>query len=302
MLFSIMTTSAVNTAVQSFCFRVRFTLLEAAQDFKLTVSEQAVYLYLVRIADSDRTSSQTVEQIAAKCNLRSRVTVRRALDSLHQMRLIEFTQGRAGYIYSLTDPNVWVSRLATKKEPVTQIRTNRTNDQKMIIGNDQKMIIDQQQDSRIPPFKGGNPESVVVGEVVEASDQNLIVSKSDRTEPEVEPEPEKPESKPEEPKLEEPKPEEPLAKPPVDLDSKIAAVRALGCNAGKTWLNKVAMVLVDGKFLTIQEFMARSLDSFRIILEPCAKGLDLCRQKIDQIKERLRNQRALRLEQLAASC
>jgi predicted transcriptional regulator len=310
MLYSITTTAAVSTAEQNFSKSDRFNLLEAAQDFKLTASEQAVYLYLVRIADSDRTSSRTVEQIAARCNLRSRVTVRRALDSLHQMRLIDFTQGRSGYIYSLTDPSVWISRLVTKEKSVTRIRTNRTNDQKMIASDDQKMIvtddqkliIDQQQDSGLPPLKGVIQESVVVGEAVEASDQNLIVSKSDRTEPEVKPEPEKPELEPEEPKLEESKPEEPLAKPPVDLESKIAAARSIGCNVGICWDCGQEVVRIDGALKTIAEFMATPVGVFKQSVEYCQSGLDLCRQQIDKIKERLRSPRVMRLEGLVASC
>ncbi len=91
-------------------------------------------------------------------------------------------------------------------------------------------------------------------------------------------------------------------KPEPDLDSKIAAARELGCNAGICWDCGQEFVRIDGALKTIAEFMATPVGVFKQSVEYCQSGLDLCRQQIDKIKERLRSQRVMRLEGLVASC
>jgi hypothetical protein len=70
---------------------------------------------------------------------------------------------------------------------------------------------------------------------------------------------------------------------------------------GICWDCGQEVVRIDGALKTIVEFMATPVEVFKQSVEYCQSGLDLCRLKIEKIKERLKNQRLTRLEQLATS-
>lgn len=113
-------------------------ILDAAFNFGLTATEFKVYFYLVRLADGDRSCSPTLEKIAADCKIKSRNTVKRAIEMLIERGMVRRLPKEKSYTYCLTDPLDWVE-------------VSQTHDQKLIASqeHDQKLI-NEQQDSIHP--------------------------------------------------------------------------------------------------------------------------------------------------------
>ena len=75
--------------------------------------------------------------------------------------------------------------------------------------------------------------------------------------------------------------------PEMTLDAKLNACRKLGCNAGQVWRNGQMEILVDGLFMSVESFMQRKILSFKQILQPCERGLNLCRDAIALIERKI---------------
>lgn len=82
----------------------------------------------------------------------------------------------------------------------------------------------------------------------------------------------------------------------LTLEQKLNAVRQMGCSVGQVWREGQMEILVDGLFLSVRNFMDRSLSSFKELLQPCLAGLNLCRDEIALIKQKLAAARANKLE------
>ena len=77
------------------------------------------------------------------------------------------------------------------------------------------------------------------------------------------------------------------SEPELTLDAKLDACRQLGCNAGQVWRNGQMEILVDGLFMSVSSFMNKPLNNFKEILQPCEAGLNLCREAIALIKQKI---------------
>lgn len=77
------------------------------------------------------------------------------------------------------------------------------------------------------------------------------------------------------------------SKPELPLDAKLDACRQFGCNAGQVWRNEQMDVLVDGLFMSVESFMERKIPSFKQILQPCEAGVNLCRDAIALIRQKI---------------
>lgn len=247
------------------------SLLDAAFDFGLTPSEFKVYYCLMRSLESDRCSKMSMDKLALQCQIRSRNTVKRALDALIQMGMIRRLSAKNGYVHQLTEPLDWARRSMEQK----------LIDQKLTRQN----LIDEQEQAS----SSNNPYRVIADEAVvkcEQEEQKLNRAKIEqgsaipRSEIALLPEAEL--------KVD-------------DLESKIAAARILGCNVGICWDREEMFVRLDGALKTVGDFLAMPLEALSQSVHLCQSGLDLCRAQIEKIKERLKNQRLTRLERLAAS-
>lgn len=84
--------------------------------------------------------------------------------------------------------------------------------------------------------------------------------------------------------------------PELTLEQKLDACRQLGCNAGQVWREGQQEILVDGLFLSIEEFKRKALKSFKELQQPCLTGLNLCRDAIARVKQKIATARANKLE------
>lgn len=75
--------------------------------------------------------------------------------------------------------------------------------------------------------------------------------------------------------------------PEMTLDAKLNACRQLGCNAGQVWREGRIEIVVNGLFMSVESFMQRKLTSFKQILQPCERGLNLCRDAIALIERKI---------------
>lgn len=232
-------------------------LLDAAFDFNLTPSEFKVYFYLVRYLNHNQQVAQSIRSIANKCQL-GRTTVIESLFSLLQMRMIRRLPHGRGYVYQVLPHEDWVERTANEQ---SEKQTSPENEYVQNLNYDQ-----QQHDSSTTPI-GGSAESVVP--IKEQAEKQTMVQKTNTftIEPEF-----------------------------VDVFTKVEAARKLGCNIGTPWLEGVMMVAVNGAILSVQEFMDRSLSSFKELLQPCEAGLKLCRKAIALIKQKIAIARCNKLE------
>ena len=80
--------------------------------------------------------------------------------------------------------------------------------------------------------------------------------------------------------------------PELTLEQKLDAVRQLGCSAGQVWREGQLEILVNGLFMSVESFMQLKLSSFKEILQPCETGLNLCRDAIALIKQKLATAKA----------
>ena len=234
-----------------------FHLLDAAFDFNLTPSEFKVYFYLVQYLNHNQQVAQSIRSIANKCQL-GRTTVIEALFSLLQMRMIRRLPRGRGYVYQVSSLEDWVERTANEQ---SEKQTSPENELVQNLNYDQ-----QQHDSSTTPNRG-SAESVVVP-IKEQAEKQTVVQKTDTIaiEPEF-----------------------------SDVFTKVEAARKIGCNIGTPWLEGVMMVAVNGAILSVSEFMDRSLSSFKELLQPCEAGLNLCREAIAQIKQKIATQRCRKL-------
>jgi predicted transcriptional regulator len=227
-------------------------LLDAAFDFGLSASEFKVFFHLTRLLNHNQQVAQSIKSIATKCNL-GRTTVIESLFSLLQMRMIRRLPSGRGYIYNVLSAPNWVKRAA-----------NDTSEKQTSLENELDQNLNYQQfepDSSTTPW-GGSAESVAVA--LKQSEKRTLVQKTDCPKIAVVTEPEF-----------------------GDVFEKVEAARGLGCNIGTPWLEGVMMVAVDGAILSVEEFMQRTLNSFKQILQPCERGLNLCRDAIAVIKRKI---------------
>lgn len=73
----------------------------------------------------------------------------------------------------------------------------------------------------------------------------------------------------------------------MSLDAKLFACRQLGCNAGQVWREGRIEIVVNRLFMSVESFMERKLKSFKQILQPCERGLNLCRDVIALIERKI---------------
>lgn len=325
MPYYITTTAPVNTADEISFANNHLTLLNTldAAFRQLEPFEFKVYFYLAQLFGESGIVCLSVEDISKACGC-NRKTVTRALKNLTARQMIrQLGKQVRKRIHQLTKPEEWkcpseghdkspskgrgflkvvvdqvaqplapqslerrLEKLGNLNTPQSSANTeNLTKEGYPIFTSPYPLEAscpsdtyvpqtDSQPDSTLPP-KGGSVESVV-DEAKEMSAKRTEADVHQTDTNSTLPEPE-----------------------PSDLESKIATARKLGCNVGICWEREEMFVRIDGALKTVGEFVAMPLEVFKQSVEFCQSGLDLCRLKIEKIKERLKNQRLTRLEQLA---
>ncbi|OWY63873.1 hypothetical protein B7486_50490 [cyanobacterium TDX16] len=250
------------------------SVLDRLDEFGLTPNQFRVYCHLFKNA-VDGVVSESSESIAKVCKL-TRVTVLRVLSQLMQMNLIscDRTPGKKSVFY-LQPFSDWRMPVTQEKK---QTDTERLLQSKVVPFKEREgrdlafrqrhrtqsnsdtckpglpvNEINTQQEEQEPPFKGGScslPTNKPVNEI--------DWSNSDT----------------------------------ARLDDKLEAAKARGWGDTGTWWNDLGqqMVTVNRFVMSVGEFMGRSLDSFAVGRQVCAEGLRMCREQIDRIKQRKRQQ------------
>lgn len=227
------------------------SILDHLDNFGLTPIEFRIYCHLLRSA-RDGIVSESSESIAKVCKL-TRITVLRVVVQLEKMGMIvcDRAVGKKT-VFHLQPPIQWqrsqaVENEATKPSKVVQFPVSTTCKQDLPVNE-----INSYQSEQVP-LRGTCPT------VAGANQANQIDLSTTDTGNE----------------------------PEMTLDAKLDAVRQLGCNAGQVWRNGQMEILVDGLFMSVMSFMERKLTSFKQILQPCQKGLNLCREAIALIERKI---------------
>lgn len=229
---------------------------------KLEGNEFKVFYRLVQIMDSQYQAFTLIEDLARDCNIRSRTTIIKGLDSLVAMGMVQrLGKKHQGYIYQISQIKNWTDR-PEKRSTKSVLRRAKAIAAKVCKSVIQKMDdtkpVAEQPDST-DPLKGSVESKVVpVNESKNCTSEQL--QKLDESTEEV----------------------------VVDLDAKIEAFRTRGYRVGTAEQNGAKVVIVDGLFLSVEEFMQRSVEYFTQAWQPCAEGLAMCWAQLEKAKQRLR--------------
>ena len=236
-------------------------LLDAAIQ-KLEGNEFKVFYRLVQIMDYQYQTFALIEDLARDCNIRSRTTVIKALDSLVAMGMVQrLGKKHQGYIYQISQIKNWTAR-PEKRSTKSVLRQAKAIASKVCKAVIQKMDDTKpaaEQPDSTDPLKG-SVESKVVPVDEFKSCTNAEVQKLDESTEEMF----------------------------VDLDAKIEAFRTRGYRVGTAEQNGAKVVIVDGLFLSVEEFMHRSVEYFTQAWQPCAEGLAMCWARLEKAKQRLK--------------
>lgn len=246
-------------------------LLDAAIQ-KLEGNEFKVFYRLVQIMDSQYQAFALIEDLARGCNIRSRTTVIKALDSLVAMGMVQrLGKKHQGYIYQISQIKNWTNRPEKKstKSVLHRAKAIATQVCKAVIQKmDDTKPVAEQPDST-DPFRG-SVESEVVPVDESKNCMNVEAQKLDESTEEAQ-----------------------SLLVFVDLDVKIEAFRTRGYRVGTAERNGEKVVIVDGLFLSVEEFMHRSVEYFAQAWQPCAEGLAMCWARLEKAKQRLKQKAAI---------
>ena len=245
-------------------------VLARLDDFGLTPNQFRIYCHLFKNA-VDGVVSESSESIAKMCKL-TRVTVIRVLSQLMQMNLIscDRTPGKKSVFYLMPFSDWRILAAQEKKQaiaPPSKVVPLRVSDTSQLNSDTCKAglqvnEINTQQEAEVP-FRGTSalPADKLLNEI----DMSTADTGS--------------------------------------LDEKLAAARARGWRDTGTWWNDlgIQVVTVNRFVVSVAEFMQRSLDSFDVGQQICESGLRKCKEQIDRIKQRKRQQLCNRAMAIASS-
>lgn len=242
-------------------------VLDHLDRFGLTPVQFRIYCHLLRSA-RDGVVSESSESIAKVCKL-TRITVLRVVVQLERMSMIvcDRAVGKKT-VFHLQPPSLWqrslaVENEATKPNKVVQFpvsTTVRLSAQVEACKPDIPVNEINSHQEELVPLKGTSPPVV---DLVNQIDLSTALAGNE---------------------------------PELPLDAKLDAVRQMGCNAGQLWRNGQMEILVDGLFMSVESFMQRKIPSFKQILQPCERGLNLCKDVIAQIKQKIATAKCNKLE------
>lgn len=226
----------------------------------MTPVQFRIYCHLLRTARNGIVSESS-ESVAKVCKL-TRITVSRVVAQLEKMGMMVCARATGKKtVFHLQPPSSWhceqaVENQATQASKVVPFPISTTSKTEIPVNE-----INSYQSEQVP-LKG------TCSTVAEAN----LVSKSNWSTADTGNEPE------------------------MTLDAKLDAVRQLGCNIGRVWRSGLLEILVDGLFMSVESFMHRSLSSFKENLQPNDVGLNLCRQAIALLKQKIAIARCKKLE------
>ena len=241
------------------------SILEDLDTCELTPVQFRVYCHLLRAIDESGKVSRSSESIAKVCKL-TRITVLRVLVQLERMGMVlcDRTIGKKT-VYKLQPPSFWRSTQPVENEAIAlsskvvpfPVSTTCKPDLQVLEINTVK-------EEQVTPFKGVTcPPLVTSVEGVNEVNRSTIDTGVEQE---------------------------------LTLEQKLEACRQIGCNAGQVWRDGQLEILVNGLFMSVESFMERKLSSFKEILQPCETGLNLCREAIAQIKQKIAIARCNKLE------
>lgn len=240
-------------------------LLDAALQ-RLEGNEFKVFYRLVQIMDSQYQAFALIDTLSGSCNIRSRTTVIKVLDSLVAMGMVQkLGKKHQGYLYQVTQIKDWTDRpkKSSSKSVLCRVKSVAGKAYKAIVQKlDDTKRVDKQPESTAP-LKGAVDSEVV----------SLKESKNCTAE-EVQ-------------QLNESN-EEVFA----NLGAKIEAFRNRGYRIGTGEQNGVTVVIVDGLFLSVQEFMHRSFLSFEQSWQQSQEGIAMCWAQLEKARQRLAQKRS----------
>lgn len=229
------------------------SILDHLDNFGLTPVQFRVYCHLLTGVDSSGTISRSSESIAKVCKL-TRITVLRVVAQLEKMSMIvcDRTAGKKT-VYKLQLATQWQRSQPVENETLSNGSKVVSFPMSTTCKSDIPVnSIDSYQSEQVP-LKGTCPTVAGVNLVSESN--QLTVDTGNE--------------------------------PELTLDGKLDAVRQLGCNIGRVWRSGQMEILVDGLFMSVESFMQRSLLSFKENLQPCLAGLNLFREAIALIKQKI---------------
>lgn len=227
------------------------SILDNLDNFGLTPVQFRIYCHLLRSAQSG-IASESSESIAKVCRL-TRITVLRVLVQLEKMGMVKCLRAAGKKtVFHLQPPIQWqrsqaVENEATKPSNLMQFPVSTTCTQEIPVNE-----INSYQSEQVP-LKGTCPTVAGANLVSESNQLTADTGKE----------------------------------PELTLDAKLNALRQLGCNAGQVWRNGQMEILVDGLFMSVESFMETKIPSFRELQQPCLVGLNLCREAIALIKQKI---------------
>lgn len=230
------------------------SILEDLDNSGLTPVQFRVYCHLLRGIDSSGTVSKASESIASACKL-TRITVLRVLVQLEKMGMVlcDRSIGKKT-IYKLQPPSSWysaqlVENKATRFSKVVQLPMSATCKSDLPVNE-----INTTKEEQVT-LKGVTCPPVVEVDLV--NEANRLTTNTGKNAPEL------------------------------TLEQKLDTVRQMGCSVGQVWRDGQMEILVDGLFLSVRNFMERKLFSFKELQQPCLVGLNLCRDALASIKQKI---------------
>lgn len=230
------------------------SILEDLDNFGLTPVQFRVYCNLLRGIDESGKVSKSSESIASVCKL-TRITVLRVLVQLERMSIIVCARASGKKtVFHLQPPSSWhcvqpvENKASSRQSKVVSFPMSATCKSNIPV-NEINTTLEEQ-----VPFRGTCPPVVAGADLVSEVDLSTADTGNE---------------------------------PEMTLDAKLNAVRQLGCNAGQVWRNGQMEILVDGLFMSGESFMQRKIPSFKQIVQPCQAGLNLCRDAIALIRQKI---------------
>lgn len=225
-------------------------VLDHLDQFGLSSNQFRVYCHLLRKVQSGIVSISS-ESIAIACKL-TRITILRVVAQLEKMGMIvcDRTSGKKT-VFHLQPPSSWQRSQAVENEASS--RQSKVVSFPISVTCKTEIPVNEinTYQEELVPLRGTSPPVV---DLVSESNQLTVDTGNE---------------------------------PEMTLDAKLDAVRQLGCNIGRVWRSGLLEILVDGLFMSVESFMHRSLSSFKENLQPCEAGLNLCREAIALIKQKI---------------
>lgn len=254
--------SSVKKAIRPLDFE---SILEDLDNFGLTSVQFRVYCHLLRGANSSGMVSRSSESIASACKL-TRITVLRVVLQLERMGMIVCNRAIGKKtVYKLQPPCSWCCLQPVENE--TSSNGSKVVSLPMPATSQLGIPVNETntyQEAQVNPF-GVTCQPPVVASADIVNEVDSSIADTGKSAPEL------------------------------TLEQKLDAVRQIGCSVGQVWRDGQMEILVDGLFLSVEEFKRIAISSFRELLQPCEAGLNFCRDAIAQIKQKIATHRCNKL-------